>query len=116
MSRGPAYKIVTERLVVRALEPRDAGELARVVADNAHHLRPWIEWAREGPRTEDAALDATRRMRGRFDLGESFAYAITDRATGRIVGGAVLAPNPVEASASIGYWLARDSTGQGFAT
>jgi RimJ/RimL family protein N-acetyltransferase len=116
MPHGPAYRLVTERLVVRALEPRDAAELARVIADNAHHLRPWIEWAREGPRTEDAALDATRRMRGRFDLSESFAFAITEARSARIVGGAVLAPNPVEASASIGYWLAQASTGQGFAT
>lgn len=116
MPRGPAYRIVTERLVLRALEPRDAEELARVVADNAHHLRPWIEWVRDGPRTEDAALDSIRRMRGRFDLGESFAFAITDAVSKRIVGGAVLAPVPAEAMASIGYWLARASTGRGLAT
>lgn len=116
MSLGPVYRIVTERIVMRALEPRDAEELAEVIAANAHHLRPWIEWAREGPRTEDAALDATRRMRGRFDLGESFAFAITDARTGRILGGAVLTPKPVDASAAIGYWLAEQFTGQGFAT
>jgi RimJ/RimL family protein N-acetyltransferase len=116
MPHGPAYRIVTERLVLRAFEPRDAEELARVVGDNAHHLRQWIEWAREGPRTEDGALDAIRRMRGRFDLGESFTYALTEASSRRIVGSVILAPNPPDASAAIGYWLAEASTGQGLAT
>ncbi|MDZ4773723.1 MAG: GNAT family protein [Planctomycetota bacterium] len=114
MSRGTAYRLVTERLVVRALDPRDAEELAGVIAANEHHLRPWIEWAREGPRTLEAAVDVTRRMRGRFDLGESFAFAVL--LADRIVGGAALTPNSSDASASIGYWLAKDVTGKGFAS
>ncbi len=116
MTRGPAYRIATERLLLRFLEPSDAEQLAGVIAVNEHHLRPWIEWAREGPRTTDAALDVIRRMRGRFDAGESFSFAITEAASRRIVGGAVLTPNPVEASASIGYWLEESSTRKGFAT
>ncbi|MBL8858429.1 MAG: GNAT family N-acetyltransferase [Planctomycetes bacterium] len=116
MPQGPAYSILTERLIVRALEPRDAAVLAQLIADNARHLRPWIEWAREGPRTLDATLDTVRRMRGRFDLGEAYAFALLRRSDEVMIGGAALSPDPADESAALGYWLASASTGQGFAT
>lgn len=116
MPNGPAYRIVTENLELRCLEPADATQLCDVIAENVQHLRPWIEWAREGPRTLDSTVEVVRRMRGRFDLGESFAYAISRRDGGPMIGGCALAPMLGEASASIGYWLARASTGQGLAS
>lgn len=116
MVRGPAYRIETQRLVVRAVDPADAAELADVIASNQHHLRPWIEWARDEARTHDAMLESTRRMRGRFDLGEAFTFVLVEPKSARIVGGAALGPVPADASASIGYWLAESATGQGYAT
>lgn len=116
MVQGPAYRIVTDRLVLRAFELADAPELSDAIAENLAHLRPWLEWVREGPRTLDALLDLVRRMRGRFDLGDAFSYVIADKDSGAMIGGCVLTPNPVDASASVGYWLAESRTGQGLAT
>lgn len=115
MLHGPAYRLETERLVVRALEPRDAEALREVLASNQHHLSPWVDWARDVPRTLDGVLDVVRRIRGRFDLGEAFAYGVARRSDGALVGGVSLSPVPTDVSATIGYWLAADATGQGFA-
>jgi RimJ/RimL family protein N-acetyltransferase len=116
MVHGPAYRIVTDRLVLRAFELSDATELSDAVAHNIAHLRPWLEWVREGPRTLDAILDLVRRMRGRFDLGDDFSYVVAEKASGKMIGGCVLTPSPVDASATLGYWIAEASTGQGLAT
>ncbi len=116
MVQGPAYRIVTDRLVLRAFELEDATELSDALAANLAHLRPWLEWVREGPRTLDALLDLVRRMRGRFDLGDAFSYVIADKTSGAMIGGCVLTPHPAEASATLGYWIAEERTGQGLAT
>jgi RimJ/RimL family protein N-acetyltransferase len=116
MVHGPAYRIVTDRLVLRAFELKDAPELSDAVAANIAHLRPWLEWVREGPRTLDAMLDLVRRMRGRFDMGDDFSYVVADKATGAMIGGTVLTPNPRDASATLGYWIAGTSAGRGLAT
>lgn len=116
MVHGPAYRIVTDRLVLRAFELADATELSDAVATNIAHLRPWLEWVREGPRTLDAMLDLVRRMRGRFDMGEDFSYVVADKESGTMIGGCVLTPHPQDASATLGYWIAASSTGQGLAT
>lgn len=116
MVQGPAYRIVTDRLVLRAFELADTTELSDAIAENLAHLRPWLEWVREGPRTLDAMLDLVRRMRGRFDLGDAFSYVICDKESGAMIGGCVLTPHPAEASGTIGYWLAGTRTGQGLGT
>jgi RimJ/RimL family protein N-acetyltransferase len=116
MVQGPAYRIVTDRLVLRAFELSDTTELSDAIAENLAHLRPWLEWVREGPRTLDAMLDLVRRMRGRFDLGDAFSYVITEKSSGAMIGGCVLTPHPAEASGTIGYWLAETKTGQGLGT
>jgi RimJ/RimL family protein N-acetyltransferase len=116
MVQGPAYRIVTDRLVLRAFELTDTTELSDAIAENLAHLRPWLEWVREGPRTLDAMLDLVRRMRGRFDLGDAFSYVICDKQSGAMIGGCVLTPHPAEASGTIGYWLAETKTGHGLGT
>lgn len=116
MLQGPAYRLVTGRLMLRSVEPADAEELCALMGSNQHHLRPWIDWARDMPRTLDATLDVVRRMRGRFDTGESFSYVVIHKDTNTMIGGTMLAPVVADASATLGYWLAEASTHQGYAT
>lgn len=47
--RGPAYRIHTQRLVVRCWEPRDAPLLKAVLDESLDHLRPWMPWAQNEP-------------------------------------------------------------------
>ena len=46
---NPAYRIETERLVVRCYKPSDAQLLADSVTESLDHLKPWMPWAHNEP-------------------------------------------------------------------
>ncbi len=46
---NPAYRIETERLVVRCYKPSDAQLLANSVTESLDHLKPWMPWAHDEP-------------------------------------------------------------------
>lgn len=50
MDRLPE-KIEAEGLLLRRWTPADAEALARAVEENVEHLRPWMRWAAEEPRS-----------------------------------------------------------------
>lgn len=116
MHNGPAYQLRTPRLVLRCFEPRDAEELGALLDANHHHLRPWVDWTPDGSRSLDARIALVRRMRGAFDLDRDYAYAITTKDDGVIRGAATFTIGAHEGASLLGYWLARESTGRGFAT
>jgi len=43
-NKGPAYRIVTDRLVIRCYHPIDAPLLRDAVEASVEHLRPWMSW------------------------------------------------------------------------
>ena len=47
----PPYRIVTERLVLRCWEPRDAPLLKEAVDSSIDHLLPWMPWAAHEPQS-----------------------------------------------------------------
>jgi len=50
MDRLPE-KIEAEGLLLRRWTPADAEALGRAVEENVEHLRPWMRWAAEEPRS-----------------------------------------------------------------
>src|SRR4051812_47187390 len=76
---GPAYRILTERMVLRCFEPRDAEALKAAVDSSIEHLVPWLPWARDEPQSLDAKVELLRTFRGKFDLGKDFVYGLFDR-------------------------------------
>ena len=52
--RGPAYRIVTPRLVIRCWDPRDAQLAKEAIDSSLDHLRPWLPWAHHEPQTIEA--------------------------------------------------------------
>jgi RimJ/RimL family protein N-acetyltransferase len=113
---GPAYRIETARLVVRAYDPRDAPLLKTALDASLDHLRPWMLWAYADPEPLAAKVSLLRRFRGRFDLDEDYVYAILDRDETRLVGGTGLHRRAGPEAREIGYWIAAAETGKGFAT
>ena len=113
---GPAYRIETERLIVRCWEPHDAPLLQSAVEVSLEHLRPWMPWARGEPKSLDERVDLLRTFRARFDLDQEFVYGIFDRKEARVLGGAGLHKRAGDDSLEIGYWVHVDHTGQGLAT
>jgi RimJ/RimL family protein N-acetyltransferase len=112
----PPYRIVTERLVVRCWEPRDAPLLKHAVDASIDHLLPWMPWARDEPQTVEEKVELLRGFRGRFDLDQDFIYAIFNLDETEVVGGSGLHTRAGENAFEIGYWISAPRAGNGFAT
>jgi RimJ/RimL family protein N-acetyltransferase len=115
-SRGPAYRIVTPRLVLRCWDPRDAPLLKDAIDSSLDHLRPWMPWARHEPQTLAQKVELLREFRGQFDLGADSIYGIFNAGEERVLGGTGLHPRIGPGGLEIGYWIRADAAGRGFAT
>jgi RimJ/RimL family protein N-acetyltransferase len=114
--RNPAYRIETERLVVRCYQPGDAQLLADSVAESVEHLKPWMPWAHAEPERFEVKVERVKRFRGEFDLGEDFIYGIFNRAEARLLGGTGLHTRLGDQQLEIGYWIHKDYVNQGLVT
>ena len=112
----PPYRIVTERLVLRCWEPRDATLLKEAVDSSIDHLLPWMPWAANEPQTLDEKVELLRRFRGTFDLDQDYVYGIFSGDEADVVGGTGLHTRGDAVSFEIGYWIRAERAGQGFGT
>ena len=113
---GPAYRIHTQRLVIRCWQPEDAPLLKAAVDENLDHLRPQMPWAMNEPTDLQTKIESIRRFRGKFDLGQDFVYGIFNQDDTRVLGGTGLHPRIGEAGLEIGYWIHHAYTNKGLAT
>jgi RimJ/RimL family protein N-acetyltransferase len=113
---NPAYRIETERLVVRCYQPSDVQLLADSVAESVEHLKPWMPWAHAEPEPLEVKVNRIKRFRGEFDLGEDFIYGIFDPEETRLLGGTGLHTRLGEQQLEIGYWIHHDFVNQGLVT
>jgi RimJ/RimL family protein N-acetyltransferase len=115
MARGPAYRIETERLVIRCYEMADHAAMSACIGANLAHLRAWMSWLEAEPLTDEMRIERLRAMRAAFDLGEDHAYGIFDR-DGAFLGGTGFHPRVGPGATEIGYWIAKSHEGRGFVT
>lgn len=115
-SRGPAYRVETERLVVRCFQPSDAALLKAAVDASLDALRPWMPWALQEPQTVEAKVAMLRRFRAAFDSDSDFAYGAFDREEREAMGSSGLHPRVGAEAMEIGYWVHAAHHGKGFAT
>ncbi|WP_120716092.1 GNAT family N-acetyltransferase [Tsuneonella amylolytica] len=98
---------VTERLLLRPAWPEDWAEVLAVVGEEAivRNLAkvPW-------PYTGEDARWWTRQPQYQGLPN----FIVVESASGRVVGSCGLAPS--EGDSEIGYWIARDAWGRGYAT
>ena len=113
---NPAYRIETERLVVRCYQPLDTQLLADSVLESVEHLKPWMPWAHNEPRLFEDRLEGVKRFRGMFDLHENYVYGIFNPAGTKLLGGTGLHPRLGENELEIGYWIHKDYINQGLVT
>ena len=114
--RGPAYRIETERLVVRCWDPADAALAKEAVDSSLEHLRRWMPWAHDEPQTLEEKVELLRRFRGQFDVGDDFVYGIFTRDERRALGGTGLHLRVGARAREIGYWIRADAEGRGYVT
>ena len=112
----PPYRVVTERLVLRCWEPRDAALLKDAVDASIEYLRPWMPWVVHEPQTVEEKVELLRGFRGRFDLGRDFIYGIFDCDEAEVAGGTGLHTRIGEDAFEIGYWIAAGQAGKGLGT
>jgi RimJ/RimL family protein N-acetyltransferase len=113
--QGRAYRIATERLILRCWHPSDAARLKAAIDASLPHLSQ-MPWARFEPQTLDEKIALLRSFRGKFDLGAELIYGIFDGDGDEVVGGTGLHPRVGPGAAEIGYWIHVDRVGQGLAT
>lgn len=113
---GPAYRILTRRLVIRCYQPEDAPLLKAAVDASIDHLRPWMPWAADKPEDLQKELERIRVFRGHFDLNQDFIYGIFNQEQTRLLGGTGLHTRVGEDAREIGYWIHVDFINQGLAT
>jgi len=113
---GPAYRLVTPRLVVRAWEPRDAAALKEAVDSSLDHLKAWMPWAAQEPQTLPEKVQLLRRFRGLFDLGQELLWGLFRPDESKALGGIGFKVREAEMSYELGYWLRQDACGHGLAT
>jgi RimJ/RimL family protein N-acetyltransferase len=111
-----AYRLKTDRLLLRCYSPEDAPLLKEAIDASLDHLRPWMPWAKDEPQTLDAKIELLRRFRGNFDLGNDFIYGIFSEDDSTLLGGAGLHRRLGPDALEIGYWIHVDHVGKGLAT
>ncbi len=115
-SYGPAYRVVTPRLVIRCWTPFDAAKAQLAIDASLPELRRFMPWAAAEPEPIEQKQIRLRQFRGRFDLGEDFVYGIFDPAENEVMGGTGLHTRLGPFIREIGYWIATAHTKKGLAT
>lgn len=112
---GPAYRIETERLVLRNWNPADTALMHTAITESLEYLKPWMPWAHL-PVDEAGRLQYIRTARAHFDDGSSFSFGIFNPDETEVWGGCGLHFRQGAGVLEIGYWIHVNQTGKGFAT
>ncbi|TES94899.1 MAG: N-acetyltransferase [Promethearchaeota archaeon] len=113
---GPAYRIESERLVIRCYDPKDALLLQKSVQESLEHLRPWMPWVKTEPEELKVKIERLRMFRADFDLSKNYIYAVFDPKETELVGGTGLHPRVGSNAFEIGYWIHVNHVNKGYAT
>lgn len=105
--------LTTERLRLRPFRITDAGAVSTLAGDEAI-ARNTLNIPH--PYSREDAEEWIRGHPGQFDRRDAVAYAVTLASDGTLVGAVGLILDEANDSAELGYWIARDQWGQGFAT
>jgi RimJ/RimL family protein N-acetyltransferase len=116
ITSGPAYRIETERLVIRCYDPQDAILLEKAIKNSLEHLKPWMPWAHNEPEPLEDKVNRIRSFRAKFDLDKEFVYGIFDQEETTLIGGCGLHSRGGPESLEIGYWINVSYINQGYCT
>lgn len=106
------YRLETERLVLRCWSPTDAPRWRALLDVSNEHLRPWIPFMKEEPRSLPATVDWLREQRARFDRDEAHRYPVFDADERVLLGEVCKFGSPLR---EIGYLLGAGHEGLGYA-
>ena len=113
---GPAYRIETDRLVIRCYDPKDALYLQKSIQESVEHLRPWLPWVKTEPEELQVKIERLRVFRADFDLNKQYIYGVFDPKEKELIGGTGLHPRVGLNAFEIGYWVNVNHVNKGYAT
>ena len=111
-----AYRVETDRLLLRCWAPEDTVALRSELDESDQHLRPWIPFMAEEPRTLEQTADWLRTHRASFDMDQNYRYAVFDNGDNSLLGENMLLSRAGPGALEIGYWTSRHAVGRGIAT
>ena len=112
-----AWRIRTDRLLLRGWRESDAPALSQVILENFEHLHPWMPWAGDHEQQSvEAKLKFIRTSRGEFLKGKTLGFAIFGADERGLLGSVGLHARIGSGAREIGYWIARDHLRRGLAT
>ncbi len=116
MPEGVAYRIETERLLLRCWVPTDVVAMRASLDRSDSHLRPFIPFMKNEPRSSAETVELLRTLRASFDRDEHYRYAVFDLKEKALLGEVMLLDRHGDGECELGYWLDVDHTGHGYAT
>ena len=116
MAVNPAYRIETDRLLLRCWSPDDAHRLRPALDRSADHLRPWIPFMKDEPRDLRQTADWLADIRAMFDRRENFRYGVFEKDSGELVGENMLLTRAGPGALEIGYLTHLGFEGKGYAS
>lgn len=112
----PAYRIETERLLIRCWDPADGPQLRAALDELDSYLRPWIPWMRAEPQPLEHTVARLRGYRAGFDLDRDYRYGVFAASGSELVGETGLYPRVGPNAREIGYWIHARHAGRGLAS
>jgi RimJ/RimL family protein N-acetyltransferase len=92
-------------LLLRPWRTADAPALRGAIDESLDALRPFISWAAREPTSLAATEARLTEYAQDFERGLRWRYAIVERETGALLGGASLHPYPGPGALEVGYWV-----------
>ena len=110
-----SQEIKDDKILMRPFRFEDAEETYTAVRESLADLKPWMSWAHDEYSLSDSK-EFIRITRARWGEGTLFAFVITDKQSGSVLGGCSLSHiHPVYHLCNLGYWVRSSRRGEGVA-
>jgi RimJ/RimL family protein N-acetyltransferase len=109
----PQPTLETARLILRPFTPADAPDVQRHVSDRDIAA---MTLSIPHPYPEGGAEQWITSLPAKYDAGQFAGFAIIDRESSALAGSISLTPEPAHGRAELGYWIAKQFWGRGYAT
>lgn len=115
------YRIRTPRLSLSCCDPKHAALVRAAIDASDAHLRPWIPFMRDEPRSLEETAAWLCNRRAMFDNRENYVFSIFyaaggDQSESPYLGESMLLGRAGEGALELGYWSDCRHAGHGYGT
>lgn len=112
----PPERVDGGTVVLRRVQPEDAGAIATAVGTSLDHLRPWMPWAT--PESASVQAQAIRVVEADdlWESGSDFIYSVFPAGESTVAGQIGLHRRVGDGGIEIGYWIAVTYVRRGLGT